>query len=47
MSKFYTYDSREDIEKCLNCTRKECTNCLGNFFSANEDSAQFDEESEV
>jgi hypothetical protein len=25
---FYTYDSKEDIEKCLNCTKTECNNCL-------------------
>jgi hypothetical protein len=22
------YDSSEDIEKCLNCKKEECTNCL-------------------
>jgi hypothetical protein len=25
---FYTYDSKEDIEKCLNCKKSECNNCL-------------------
>lgn len=25
---FYTYDSKEDILKCLNCTKEECNNCL-------------------
>lgn len=32
--RFYTYDNKEDINKCLQCKKKECTNCLGNFFSA-------------
>lgn len=42
--KFYTYDNAADIAKCLNCTKKKCNNCLGNFFSANEKEADFDEE---
>ena len=25
---FYTYDSKEDIEKCLHCEKEECDNCL-------------------
>lgn len=25
---FYTYDSKEDIEKCLHCKKEECNNCL-------------------
>lgn len=25
---FYLYDSKEDILKCLNCTKEECNNCL-------------------
>lgn len=37
MERFYTYDSREDIQRCLHCEKAECTNCLGNFYSANED----------
>lgn len=32
--KFYTYDNKEDITRCLNCTKEECNNCYGNFFSA-------------
>lgn len=24
----YIHDSMEDIQKCLNCTKAECTNCL-------------------
>ncbi len=24
----FMYDSYEDIQKCLNCTKPECTNCL-------------------
>ena len=46
MARFYTYDNPADIAKCLNCTKKECTNCLGNFFSANEKTEDFDDESE-
>ena len=34
MAKFYTYDSAADIARCLSCDKKECTNCLGNFYSA-------------
>lgn len=41
--RFYTYDSKEDINKCLNCTKKECTNCLGNIFSAGEDKEEEEE----
>lgn len=40
---FYTYDNREDIARCLNCPKADCTNCLGNFYSANE---PMDEEQE-
>ena len=36
MEKFYTYDNKTDIEKCLTCSRAECINCLGNFYSAND-----------
>lgn len=43
MEKFYTYDNAADIAKCLNCDKAACNNCLGNFFSANEN---FEEESE-
>lgn len=25
---FLLYDSKEDILKCLNCTKEECNNCL-------------------
>lgn len=42
--RFYTYDDQEDIQKCLNCTKEECTNCLGNFFSAGLEN--YDEEEE-
>lgn len=24
----YMYDSYEDIQKCLNCSKPECNNCL-------------------
>ena len=24
----FLYDSKEDIEKCLNCKKSECNNCL-------------------
>jgi hypothetical protein len=24
----FIHDSPEDIQKCLNCTKEECTNCL-------------------
>lgn len=24
----YLHDSPADIQKCLNCPKKECTNCL-------------------
>lgn len=47
MAKFYTYDSREDIQKCLNCTKKECNNCLGHYYSAKDDVIAEDSESEV
>lgn len=47
MAKFYTYDSMEDIQKCLNCTKKECTNCLGQFYSAKDTVIVEDTESEV
>jgi len=42
--RFYTYDNAEDIARCLNCDKKECTNCLGNFFSAGEDMEEESEE---
>lgn len=29
-------DEPEDIQKCLNCKRKECTNCLGTTTAASE-----------
>lgn len=44
--KFYTYDNKEDIDKCLNCKKKECTNCLGNFFSAGYEDLDEDEDEE-
>lgn len=25
---YHWYDSKEDIKKCLECTKKECNNCL-------------------
>lgn len=37
MEKFYTYDNAADIQRCLNCAKPECNNCLGNFFSAHDD----------
>ena len=24
----YLYDTADEIQKCLSCTKKECTNCL-------------------
>ena len=36
MERIYTYDNKTDINRCLNCEKEECNNCLGNFFSANE-----------
>ena len=32
MARFYTYDSPEAIQKCLNCEKPDCTNCLGYIF---------------
>lgn len=47
MAKFYTYDSPEAIRKCLNCTRPECTNCLGYiFYDPAEDEDEREEEAE-
>lgn len=47
MARFYTYDNKADIEKCLSCTKKSCINCLGNFYSANEKAEELDEKDEV
>lgn len=44
--KFYTYDCKEDIERCLNCKKKECNNCYGNVFSAFNTDKYDDGESE-
>lgn len=44
--RFYTYDNKEDINRCLNCTKEECTNCYGNFFSAGIEDWDEDDESE-
>lgn len=43
--RFYTYDNKEDINNCLNCTKEECTNCYDNFFSAGI-TDEYDEEEE-
>lgn len=42
--RFYTYDNAADIKRCLECTKAECNNCLGNFFSANETAEDLDED---
>ena len=25
---YHFYDSKEDIEKCLNCEKEKCNNCM-------------------
>ena len=32
----YETDSPEDIQKCLNCTKKECDNCLSSTTAIKE-----------
>ena len=44
--RFYTYDCKEDIERCLNCKKAECDNCYGNYFSAKHDNYDEVEENE-
>lgn len=44
VARFYTYDSPEAIQKCLNCPKPECTNCLGYiFFDPAEDDENDDD----
>ena len=37
METYHFCDSPENIQKCLNCTKQKCRNCLGNLYRKKPD----------